>query len=167
MSPEGFTSRSPAGGRREPGDHERGVPSPGSDGAVGYPGSGAGYPTGMSIDERTARQLLDEERARIETARALVDSDLSEERMGKADELADYDQHPAEQGTEVNDWERDLGLRDDFESLRRENDEARRRLDAGRYGTCERCGVPISDDRLRAMPSTRYCVDHELTGSAR
>lgn len=115
----------------------------------------------MSIDENTARQLLEDERQRLERARATVESDLAEERLGAADELAHYDQHPAEQGTEVNYLEQDLGLRDDFESLLRENEEARRRLDDGRYGMCQTCDKPIGDDRLRAVPSTRHCVEHE------
>lgn len=132
----------------------------------GYRGSGLGYPTCMSIDDKTARQLLDEERRRLEDARSLVESDLSEERSGASDELADYDQHPAEQGTEVNDLSRDFGLRDDFDTRLRENDDARRRLDDGRYGICDTCGQPIDDERLRAMPSTRHCIEHELTRAA-
>ena len=37
-------------------------------------------------------------------------------------------------------------------------DEALARLDAGTYGTCERCGHPIPADRLQARPSARTCV---------
>lgn len=120
----------------------------------------------MTIDEETARRLLRDERERLETAHASVESNLEEERLGGTEELSDYDQHPAEQGTEVHDMSRDLGLRDDFETLLRENDEAQRRLDEGRYGVCETCGKPIGDERLRAMPSTRHCIDHELTAAA-
>jgi len=32
------------------------------------------------------------------------------------------------------------------------------RLDAGRYGACERCGDRISNERLAALPSTPICV---------
>jgi DnaK suppressor protein len=32
------------------------------------------------------------------------------------------------------------------------------RLEAGRYGVCERCGQPIGDDRLAARPAARTCV---------
>jgi DnaK suppressor protein len=37
-------------------------------------------------------------------------------------------------------------------------DAALARLEAGRYGTCERCGQPIGDDRLAARPAARTCV---------
>ncbi|MEP6697912.1 MAG: TraR/DksA C4-type zinc finger protein [Pseudonocardiales bacterium] len=32
------------------------------------------------------------------------------------------------------------------------------RLDRGVYGTCERCGRPISAERLDARPSTSTCI---------
>jgi len=32
------------------------------------------------------------------------------------------------------------------------------RLDAGEYGTCERCGQPIAAARLEARPTARRCV---------
>jgi DnaK suppressor protein len=35
---------------------------------------------------------------------------------------------------------------------------AQARLDAGRFGLCQRCGEAIPLARLRAMPATRHCV---------
>ncbi len=121
----------------------------------------------MAIDERDARQLLEEERRRLERVRSTVEGDLEEERLGTSEELTSYDQHPAERGTELSDMERDLGLRDDFEERIEENQEAWKRLEEGRYGRCERCGRPIGDERLRAMPSTRYCVEHQVQEDSR
>ena len=37
-----------------------------------------------------------------------------------------------------------------------EIDEALRRIDEGTYGTCERCGRPIPDERLEALPTARF-----------
>jgi DnaK suppressor protein len=39
-----------------------------------------------------------------------------------------------------------------------ELDAAERRLAEGRYGVCERCGVPIPEGRLEARPAARTCV---------
>ncbi|MEV5001229.1 TraR/DksA family transcriptional regulator [Nocardioides sp. LML1-1-1.1] len=39
-----------------------------------------------------------------------------------------------------------------------EVDAAERRLDAGTYGTCERCGQPIAEGRLEARPVARHCI---------
>ena len=43
------------------------------------------------------------------------------------------------------------------------------RLDAGTYGSCERCSAAIPIARLRALPETRWCVScsQELGGSGR
>ncbi len=40
-----------------------------------------------------------------------------------------------------------------------EIDAALQRIVAGSYGTCEGCGNPIVEDRLRAVPATRFCLD--------
>jgi RNA polymerase-binding transcription factor DksA len=39
-----------------------------------------------------------------------------------------------------------------------EIDEALQKFDAGTYGRCERCGGPIADARLEAMPAARLCI---------
>ncbi|MFD4183997.1 TraR/DksA family transcriptional regulator [Rhodococcus sp. NPDC058514] len=36
---------------------------------------------------------------------------------------------------------------------------AEHRLDAGTYGACEKCGRPIGDERLDALPAVRRCID--------
>ncbi|HWM02271.1 MAG TPA: TraR/DksA C4-type zinc finger protein [Actinophytocola sp.] len=40
----------------------------------------------------------------------------------------------------------------------RELDDAAARLAAGTYGTCARCGSPVGDERLEALPAARTCV---------
>lgn len=32
------------------------------------------------------------------------------------------------------------------------------RLDAGRYGACQRCGLPVGEERLRVSPEARLCL---------
>ena len=36
--------------------------------------------------------------------------------------------------------------------------EAIARIDAGTYGTCQACGIPIPLERLEAIPHSRFCV---------
>ena len=40
--------------------------------------------------------------------------------------------------------------------LIREIDEALQRIDDGNYGQCRRCGKPIDEARLKAIPTARY-----------
>ena len=39
-----------------------------------------------------------------------------------------------------------------------EVEDALRRVDAGTYGICERCGQPIAGERLAARPFARHCM---------
>src|SRR5437764_4070906 len=40
--------------------------------------------------------------------------------------------------------------------------DALRRMAAGSYGTCERCGQPITTEPLQAAPTTRWCVGAQI-----
>ena len=44
-------------------------------------------------------------------------------------------------------------------------DRALAKIPAGTYGTCERCGQPIAEERLEAIPWAMLCIDcKRLTG---
>jgi DnaK suppressor protein len=36
---------------------------------------------------------------------------------------------------------------------------ALQKLDGGAFGACERCGEPIAEKRLEALPFARYCIE--------
>jgi len=36
---------------------------------------------------------------------------------------------------------------------------ALQKIEDGSFGNCERCGEPIADKRLEALPFARYCID--------
>ena len=60
--------------------------------------------------------------------------------------------------SQVFDQQRDLALRDRAEHHLALVDAALARLDAGTYGTCQRCGRPIPPERLEALPWAAYCI---------
>lgn len=76
-------------------------------------------------------------------------------------ELADYDQHPADQGTETFEQEMDattdLLLADEARNV----ELAQQRLAEGAYGTCVDCGKEIPEARLEAMPEAIRCIDDQ------
>jgi DnaK suppressor protein len=45
-------------------------------------------------------------------------------------------------------------LRDTLQNV----DHALQRIEAGTYGTCERCREPIPAERLEALPAARLCI---------
>ena len=49
-----------------------------------------------------------------------------------------------------------LNLADRQTHLIEDIDEALRRIDDGTYGQCVRCGKPLDEERLKAMPTAKY-----------
>jgi len=76
-------------------------------------------------------------------------------------ELADYDQHPGDQGTETFEQELDETTDIILEEEEKRVKEAQQRLAEGSYGTCSVCGKDIPIGRLEAMPETIRCIEHQ------
>jgi RNA polymerase-binding transcription factor DksA len=113
------------------------------------------------MDTATARTRLEEERRRLQETRRAAQDLVSGTTEEAVQELATYDQHLADQGTETFERERDVSVLQRVEAQLREVDAALARLDAGSYGFCEICGKPIGDERLEAMPAARYCLEDQ------
>lgn len=105
-------------------------------------------------------EWLDAEETRLRRAIAELDPVGLADHSGEEDlgEVASTSQHPADVASETFEREVGFGLIEDFQLALSEVDAARRRLAAGRYGSCERCHETIGPERLEAVPATRYCV---------
>jgi DnaK suppressor protein len=98
------------------------------------------------MDEARARQLLQEQRERIER-------ELAELRADRGDgELSNLDQHPADSGAELFELERDRSMIDRLENELEAIKRAERRLEDGTYGVSVESGEPIPDGRLEIVP---------------
>ncbi|PZS32296.1 MAG: hypothetical protein DLM61_07105 [Pseudonocardiales bacterium] len=106
------------------------------------------------MDSRRASQLLGAERTRIEQA-------LAELERGGGDELSHVDQHVADQGSELFEQERDVGLaerlREELAAIKR----AEERVAKGTYGLSVESGDPIPDARLEAVPTAERTVEEQ------
>lgn len=67
--------------------------------------------------------------------------------------------HMADDATEVSEQAKTLALRRHLEGMLKEVDRAIARAEKGTYGICERCHNPISEERLKVMPSATLCID--------
>ncbi|WP_409302322.1 TraR/DksA C4-type zinc finger protein [Peribacillus sp. SCS-155] len=76
------------------------------------------------------------------------------------DELSAYDNHPADLGTELYEKERNMALDDHAQAEIEKIDTALHAMAEGSYGKCKVCGEEIPYERLEAVPSTLYCIDH-------
>ncbi|MDQ6910619.1 MAG: TraR/DksA C4-type zinc finger protein [Actinomycetota bacterium] len=109
------------------------------------------------------RERLNDERARLEGVRdSFADENLTgETEQESVSELASYDQHQADMGTETFEREKDISILEQVEAELADVEYALRRLDDGTYGTCEACGKVIDRDRLEALPAARLCRDDQ------
>ena len=112
------------------------------------------------MDTQIARARLDEERDRLSRTLAELE-EQSDAQKESLQELSVYDQHQGDIGTETFEMEKDASIIESVRAALEDIEAATARLDAGTYGTCQRCGEPIADDRLEAMPAARYCLEHQ------
>ena len=116
-----------------------------------------------SIDHDEARTLLLEEQERLQLirnslAQEPVDGLSARDALG---EISFADQHPADVASETFEREKDVSILGNVDEQLRDVEGALKRLDDGTYGRCEICGKDIGDERLRARPEARYCVDDQ------
>lgn len=75
-------------------------------------------------------------------------------------ELSNYDNHPADMGTELFDLERDQALSQHAEVELKGINEALSSIEEGTYGICRTCGGDIPVERLEAIPTADQCIAH-------
>ncbi|MCJ7842710.1 TraR/DksA C4-type zinc finger protein [Lederbergia sp. NSJ-179] len=75
-------------------------------------------------------------------------------------ELSLYDNHPADAGTGFYEREKDMALSVHAQDELGKVEHALKAMDEGSYGQCEVCGKEIPYERLEALPSTTFCIDH-------
>lgn len=100
-------------------------------------------------------------RARLERMRAELLADRENLPVSEDAEVADYGpgQHYADDGTNTFIRARNQALHGNADDLVDRIDAALARLDEGTYGVCERCGRPIAEERLEALPYATTCIE--------
>ena len=110
----------------------------------------------MSVDlDRRRAELLDLRSRVLGAAPDLVEGDDDQSELSSAA----GDQHIADHASDMFDREVDESLEENASQLVQEIDAALGRMDAGTYGTCARCGRPIPEERLDAVPYATLCVE--------
>ncbi|CUA81301.1 yteA family sporulation protein [Anoxybacillus suryakundensis] len=75
-------------------------------------------------------------------------------------ELSNYDNHPADSGTELYEREKDIALNEHTEKELHDIERALQAMEHGTYGICQICGEAIPLERLEAIPTTMFCKQH-------
>ena len=112
-----------------------------------------------AIDTTHFRELLLDERGRVESAI----NGLREEHPGSLDdeveEMTGIDNHTAETASATLGREIDYSLGENSQTVLGEIDAALARIEDGTYGTCTNCGKAIAVERLEAHPWASLCID--------
>lgn len=103
------------------------------------------------------RKVLDEELGRLEAEVTELDAE-ERETLSEASGENNYRDHMADQGSATFERELDLTLEDNVRTMLAEVRAAIGRMDAGTYGTCERCGAEIPAERMEAVPTASLCI---------
>lgn len=86
-----------------------------------------------------------------------LEMEMSHESVG---ELSNYDNHPADAGTEQFERGKDVALNEHAEKELEDINEALHAIEEGTYGFCTECGRDIPFERLEAIPTTDRCFNH-------
>jgi RNA polymerase-binding transcription factor DksA len=113
------------------------------------------------MDLEHARERIQQEQQRVQGLVTEVRGELGASDGDESTELADYDQHPADTGSETFEREKDFSILEELEAELAELEAALQRIDAGTYGVDEVTGDPIDPERLEVMPAARTNVGTE------
>lgn len=102
------------------------------------------------------RDILLDERDRVS---ASIQGLHEEGSLEDETEEETYDNHLADSATATLNREIDYTLEENSEHVLNAIDEALGRIESGTFGTCGRCGKPIAEDRLDAIPYANRCID--------
>jgi DnaK suppressor protein len=116
-----------------------------------------------TIDGIEFRALLEQERRRVQET---LDHLAGENPGNMQDELGELggwgaDNHMGDMASVTFERELDEGLGEGAQQTLAQIERALARLDDGTYGTCERCGQPIAEERLRVRPWATLCIDDQ------
>lgn len=114
-----------------------------------------------TIETAEFRQRLLAERTRLREALDYLHRENPGSLEDELQELSYSDNHPGDVATATFDRELDEGLEEGAERRLEQIDRALGRIEDGSYGTCEACGRPIAEERLRAVPWTTLCIDDQ------
>jgi DnaK suppressor protein len=104
------------------------------------------------------RRRLVAERQRLTTVIRQLDAEIQELGADEATEHATVGNHQADSGSEVFEQESAVTLERNERELLRLVEQALERLAQGQYGRCLRCGEPIAEERLLALPYVAHCL---------
>jgi RNA polymerase-binding protein DksA len=115
-----------------------------------------------ALDVESFRPLLEQERERIKNQIAHLHEVNTTSMDDEVGELSrGLDNHLGDMASVTFDRELDEGLEEGAVQMLGQIERALAKLEDGTYGTCERCGREIGEERLRARPWALLCIEDQ------
>jgi RNA polymerase-binding protein DksA len=112
-----------------------------------------------AVDTDRFRERLLEERSRVVDAIDNIHAENPGSIGDETEELTFQDNHLGDVATATFDREMASTLEENSNHVLAEIDEALARIENGTYGLCGRCGKPIGEERLEALPWATLCIE--------
>lgn len=106
-------------------------------------------------------KLITEQQNHKNLAKLMAENGDGEQDRFSSGELSNYDNHPADLGTEVFQITLNNSLKVNEEYNINQIEEALQKIAEGNYGICDICKSEISNERLEILPSARKCINCE------
>jgi RNA polymerase-binding protein DksA len=111
------------------------------------------------VETERFRERLTEERKRVLNAIDNIHAENPGSIGEETEELTFQDNHLGDVATATFDREMASSLEENSNHVLAYIDAALARIEAGTYGICTRCGKPIGEERLEALPWATLCID--------
>ncbi|MFX3672944.1 MAG: TraR/DksA C4-type zinc finger protein [Paenisporosarcina sp.] len=85
---------------------------------------------------------------------------LHEDNHLETTELSNYDNHPADNATDLTDQNTEMAIEQHKVLELEQIENALQAIEVGSYGVCTVCGEDIPYERLEALPTALTCIDH-------
>ena len=109
--------------------------------------------------QETIRKRLEERRAEIESDVTYMAAEMRSIGIDQDEENGSLGNHIADDGSNVAEAERIVTVSEDLQHILSQVNAALERMNEGHYGTCERCGKPIGEERLKVFPYVAHCIE--------
>jgi RNA polymerase-binding transcription factor DksA len=105
------------------------------------------------------KKLLDDLKEEIETEISRFEKNTLHKNMKESTgEISNHTTHPADMSADIDEYEKAYMLASQEGKILVLILQAMERIEDGTFGACIECGDPISQERLKAIPYSPYCV---------
>ncbi|MEK5488050.1 TraR/DksA C4-type zinc finger protein [Lysinibacillus sp. FSL M8-0355] len=106
------------------------------------------------------QQVMQQLKRQLEQELQEIERRLEESERPQATELSNYDNHPADNASDLTDQLTEMAMDEHLGDNAEEIKKALQAMADGTYGKCVVCGEDIPLGRLEAMPQALTCVEH-------